>query len=602
MGGRLGLFAREWSRITEDSWVLGTITDGYRLEFTETPPLFTPFRTTPVPFDPILASLLREEVRALLAKEAIVPLTGLHPDMVTSMFFLAPKKNGQWRPILNLRPLNKFIVPAHFKMEHLRSILPHLRQGMWATSIDLSDAYLHVPLHPDHRRFVTFAFEGTQYMFRALPFGLSTAPRVFTRITRVMAAYIRRRGIRIFMYLDDWLIVADDPVAAEAHTRWVLDLALRLGWLINPQKSELVPSQKPIFLGAVLDFTVGRIFPTLERQRAVRAGADLLLTRPSSSARAWLVFLGYLASLVEIVPWCRLQMRDLQWHLLAHFRPVSRDLSAPVPLSPSVVPHIQWWRELSHLAQGRSFPPPTPSSVLVTDASLGGWGAHLGLFQIADRWQGPWLDQHINVLELEAVFRALQFFLPRVRDSCVLVRSDNTTTVAYVNRQGGTHSQSLWFVAKRLFTWCQRHGVTLQARHLPGKANTIADLLSRLQGAPTEWSLSPLVTPLIWRTYGRPTVDLFASATNAQLPVFCALSPGGGVWKIDAFSFPWAPALAYAFPPFALIPRVLAKVKDDEVNLLLVALNGPASRGSRRSWSFCLPPRELCHHGSIFSG
>ena len=106
MGGRLGLFVREWSRITEDSWVLGTITDGYRLEFTETPPLLTPFRTTPVPFDPILASLLREEVRALLAKEAIVPLTGLHPDMVTSMFFLAPKKNGQWRPILNLRPLN----------------------------------------------------------------------------------------------------------------------------------------------------------------------------------------------------------------------------------------------------------------------------------------------------------------------------------------------------------------------------------------------------------------------------------------------------------------------------------------------------------------
>ena len=108
------------------------------------------------------------------------------------------------------------------------------------------DAYLHIPLHPGLRRFVTFAFEGTQYMFRALPFGLFTAPRVFTRITRVMAAFIRRRGIRIFMYLDDWLIVADDPVAAETHTRWVMGLALRLGWLINPQKSELVPSQKPI--------------------------------------------------------------------------------------------------------------------------------------------------------------------------------------------------------------------------------------------------------------------------------------------------------------------------------------------------------------------
>ena len=575
MGGRLGLFVREWSRITTDSWVLGTISKGYQLEFTETPPFSTPFRTTPVPSDPFLANLLREEVRSLLAKNAIVPLMGLHPEMVTSTFFLAPKKNGKWRPIINLKPLNRFIVPAHFKMEHLRSILPHLRKGLWATSIDLSDAYLHIPLHPESRRFVTFVFEGTQYVFRTLPFGLSTAPRVFTRVTRVLAAFIRRRGVRIFMYLDDWLIIAEDEVTAKAHTLWVLELTQSLGWLINQAKSDLIPSQKPVFLGAVLDFTVGQVFPTLERQRAVQAGADLLLSRPSSPARAWLVFLGYLASLVEVVPWCRLQMRELQWHLLAHFRPAERDIFSPVPLPQSVIPHILWWRDLANLAQGRSFPPPIPSSVLVTDASLEGWGAHLGLFQIADRWKGLWLDQHINVLELEAVFRALQYFQSRVQNLCVMVRSDNTTTVAYINRQGGTHSRSLWLVTKRLFAWCQRHKVTLQARHLPGKENTIADLLSRLQGAPTEWSLSPLVIPLIWQVFGQPTVDLFASEANAQLPVFCALSPGGGVWRIDAFSFPWLPALAYAFPPFALIPRVLAKVKDDEAKLLLVAPNWP---------------------------
>ena len=130
MGGRLGLFVREWSRITTDSWVLGTISKGYQLEFTETPPFSTPFRTTPVPSDPFLANLLREEVRSLLAKNAIVPLMGLHPNMVTSTFFLAPKKNGKWRPIINLKPLNRFIVPAHFKMEHLRSIFPHLRKGL----------------------------------------------------------------------------------------------------------------------------------------------------------------------------------------------------------------------------------------------------------------------------------------------------------------------------------------------------------------------------------------------------------------------------------------------------------------------------------------
>ena len=98
----------------------------------------------------------------------------------------------------------------------------------------------------------------------------------------------------------------------------------------------------------------------------------MLLGSLHSSARAWLVFLGYLASLVDLVPWCRYHMRDLQFHLLRYFDPASGDLTVQVPLSPEVIPAIQWWQSETHLMIGVIFRPPKESTILITDASLSG--------------------------------------------------------------------------------------------------------------------------------------------------------------------------------------------------------------------------------------
>ena len=526
-----------------------------------------------MPQDPILRNLLEEEINKLLDKQAIRPFKG--PSFFMSTFFLTPKKGGKWRPILNLKPLNQFIVPSHFKMDTLKVIMPYLRVGAWATSLDLADAYLHIPVHPEHRKFLTFQYKDQSMLFRALPFGLSTAPRVFTRVTRVLAAYLRRLGVQIFMYLDDWLIVAPDPATARLHTNLVLDVTQRLGWVINREKSDFVPSQTPVFLGARLDFVTGRIRPTLARIDAVQEGARLLLLNPLPTAHAWLVFLGYLASLVDIVPMCRFHMRDLQFHLLKHFNPINRDLSVQIPSHPSIEPHLQRWRVRSLLEEGVIFPPPRPSMTLTSDASLGGWGAHLDHLQVAGLWDDTWCLRHINVLELEAVRRALLHFLPYVRGRFVKVRTDNTTVVAFINRQGGTHSRQLWSLTKQMLLWCMSEGVSLYAVHLPGKLNTIADLLSRLQDAPTEWTLPPWVIHRVWQRFGVHEVDLFAALNNFQLPKFCALTPGPEVWCVDAFSIQWGDLTGYAFPPFAIIPRVLAKIESDQCQILLVAPNWP---------------------------
>ena len=103
-----------------------------------------------------------------------------------SRIFLVKKKTGRFRLIIDLSSLNKMMKVDHFQMETAASIRRAIPPGAWAVSIDLMDAYLH----PASRKYLRFFLEGTVYQFRALPFGISTAPFVFTNLMEIVAGYI----------------------------------------------------------------------------------------------------------------------------------------------------------------------------------------------------------------------------------------------------------------------------------------------------------------------------------------------------------------------------------------------------------------------------
>jgi hypothetical protein len=120
---------------------------GYQLEFTAPPPPFQGIRVTQVPREPAKCLALLNEVKALLAKDAITRLWSRASDGFFSTFFLTPKKSGEWRPIINLKPLNRYLKPRPFRMETLAAVLQALQPGYWGATIDLKDAYLHVSVH-----------------------------------------------------------------------------------------------------------------------------------------------------------------------------------------------------------------------------------------------------------------------------------------------------------------------------------------------------------------------------------------------------------------------------------------------------------------------
>ena len=134
-------------------------------------------------------------------------------------------------------------------------------------------------------------------------------------------------------------------------------------------------------------------------------------------------------------------------------------------------------------------------------------------------------------------------------------------------------SRPLCLLTSRLLRWTESFDVHLEARYLPGESNVLADVLSRRgQIVGTEWSLHPQVARALLRAWGNPSIDLFATCLNAKLPLYCSLVPDPQAVFEDAFRHPWDDLDLYAFPPFALVGRVIARVQQSsQVAMTLVA-------------------------------
>ena len=199
--------------------------------------------------------------------------------------------------------------------------------------------------------------------------------------------------------------------------------------------------------------------------------------------------------------------------------------------------HLDWWQNPSNVMKGADLHPKDHSIQLFTGASNEGWGAHLDQNFTKGLWSDWEKRLHINVLELKAVSLALRDFKDQCQNQTVLVATVNSTVVAYINKQGGTHSAEMCALLWKIMTWCHHYHITLKARHIPGCLNVMADLLSRSnQVQSTEWSLHPQVFKQICQKWFTPHVDLFATHLNHKLPLYVSPIPDPRAWDIDALN------------------------------------------------------------------
>ena len=318
----------------------------------------------------------------------------------------------------------------------------------WGVSLDLEDAFCPVPIHPNFRKYLRFAFQGQVYKFQAMPFGLAIAPRVFTKLMAAVGAHLRVHRVLLLQYFDDWLL-------HQLHRQlllWNLVFAwkelLSLGHLLNANKSDLIPSQDFTFLGMNFLTHLNQVRVSRQQVSDLIARVKWVLTQSHITAQD---------SVANFVLLGRLFLRPLQHYLSSLWVWSPGNLMARIPILPPLVPHLQWWLVKETLLAGVPLLPSQPSLHLITDASKEGMGAHLEPLSLTV--SGMWSPQeslmHINNLEMRAAGLAVTNFQSHLQDSCVMLSTDKTSVVSYVQARGGTHSHSLYLETRYLLVLCR---------------------------------------------------------------------------------------------------------------------------------------------------
>ena len=184
VGARLQQFWEKLEALGSSPKVVTILREGYTLPFRFRPNLTRSPTVISNYVNPLRQSHLLEALYQLTNKNAVEPVANQNSLGFYNRLFLVPKPNNRWRPILDLSTLNTFLNTESFKMETPDTIRTSLQLGEWVTSIDFKDAYFHIPIHSQSRKYMRFHIQGQSYQFKGLPFGQSTAPMEFTVVAK----------------------------------------------------------------------------------------------------------------------------------------------------------------------------------------------------------------------------------------------------------------------------------------------------------------------------------------------------------------------------------------------------------------------------------
>ena len=560
----------EWTRLcwNERDFVARSImVDGVDLCFVEDPPVLRtscPAHLVTTGFqEEILLKFIPEWIKRGIVMEFFHPIP-LHFSRV----FSVPKGESDWRPIIDLSPMNKLLKRARFRMEDLGKVAKSLSPGLWAVKLDLKEAYWHLFLALHVIKYFGFALGRRIFAFLVLPFGLSPAPWLFTRVMKPVKKALRRLGVRISSFLDDFLILARSRQEALDHTKLVIDFLQRLGFRINWKKSVSIPQKRIEYLGVLMDLEAMTF--SLPQDKVEKLLSLLEVAASPSVQRLVLESLvGFLSFAASYLPLGRLWIKPLQHWVNTHSSPLAR--KEWVVIDDAFREALLPWADRAFLEASVPIKVGPPSLVLMTDAVV-------PPFQARGSWTSELKTMSINWLELKAVHLGLRHFLPLLKGHSVSLRADNMTALSCVRKQGSLASPALWSLSREILLLAWRSDVHLIPQHLKGVLNVLADKASRDAPVSTEWSLDDDSFQVLCDLLGTPQVDLMATSENSKLFEYVSPCPDEMACGIDALSLDWNRwDSIYLFPPFQLLPEVVLRLTSFEGSGFLVAPLWPSA-------------------------
>uniref|UniRef100_A0A2A4J4H2 Reverse transcriptase domain-containing protein n=1 Tax=Heliothis virescens TaxID=7102 RepID=A0A2A4J4H2_HELVI len=559
--GQLAKHMLAWRKLGAPKSLINII-KGYVIPFWKRPPITFLTNKTLSNFQTPASSQMDQEVSKMIEQKTLRKLN-LKTGFISKMF-LTPKSDGKWRPVFNLKRLNEFVKLQKFRLVNHRKLQFFLQKGDYMTKIDLSQAYLHIPIARRHWRYLGIQYRNTTYAMTALPFGLSSAPQIFAKTINWVAKILRYQNIRLVVYLDDFLIVNQNPQRLKDEVNIVLRTLKELGFQINWEKSVLTPTKSISFLGVHWNTDRNRKSLPLDKATLLRKIVlKCIKTRTWSWQQAKSI-LGRMEFASFAIPLARLHCRKIQ-------RTVNRmpgiNPNARFKIDPEIIQELRWWSE--NMEKTSKIVVQEPDIHLITDASNTGWGATLEDELISGLWTQRQKQWHINKKEMYVIYEIMSNHQSLLQNRSILIQCDNKTVVAYLKNQGGTKSPALLKLAGDILKLALHLNIEIRIEHIPGQYNVISDHLSRGKSLP-DWHLSNKMQETIFKKWGTPEIDLFATRESAVVEKYVTQFPCQQSEFVNAFTRTWNYNLAWIFPPPPLIPRILQHINQCQGTFILI--------------------------------
>ena len=486
-------------------------------------------------------------------------------------FLISKPEDGggtKWRFISDCREINEHFQVKKFCLAHMQEIFPVLQKGHWAAKIDLKDAYFHLPVNEALKPFLRHLVGNQVWEYQAGPFGLNVMPQLFQSVMHTFEKRWRRKGIQVYIYLDDILMVAPTPKILEKHLQMIVEDLLDSGFKINLKKSVLEPTQKVNHLGFVINLADGKLQLVPQKIKGIRKELGKFLIKKEMSKRQMSAILGQIRANLLALPF----LRAFTSSLASFLQEKARDpWDSKHFISPEIKEQLKEIRSLLESWSGRPFPTKA-SRVLHSDSSTLGWG---GIDIVSgEKIQEFWREQktlHINVKEMEAAINTVRSLAKPGETIQLCV--DNQVIYYYLQKGGG-RKNPFNKMLQPFFHWLINQKVSLQVKWVPS-AKCLADPLSRWERDRGDYSLDPNLFQWLSKFFSKficLKTDMFASPGNKKLTNFCSRWPHWQASAVDALRCPLDNLGGlYANPPWSIIGKFLQRLREfPQVRALMV--------------------------------
>ena len=480
---------------------------------------------------------VHEAIEELLQSDRVTEVQ--QPPLVINPLSVSVQSNGKKRLILDLRHVNKTLEKLRIKYDDWKVAMSYFAKDSFMLSFDLKSGYHHIEIASNDQTYLGFAWQSDNqeikfYVFTVLPFGLSTAPHIFTKTLKPLVKHWRHQGICVALFLDDgWLTESSYDSARNLAIKVKNDLNAA-GFITNDEKSTWDPTQRLTWLGLVWDSAQGTLEITSSRIDKIFATIDNMTEHDSTlTARRLAAFTG---QIISIGPVAGNVTRIMTRHCCLTIA-CAEHWDSALELDTYCLDEISFWKNnLSSLKARDCFLVKKPHCFVYSDASATGCGAKLTLDKTHishELWKEEDREKSSTWRELSAISFSLEAFSKLLEYSHVKWYTDNQAAAKIV--EVGSMKPDLHALAIQIFRFCASKHINLEIEWIPRTENQQADAISRLIDL-DDWQLSNWFFQSLEQLWGPHTVDCLATYYNTKIPRFYSRFWNPGAEGVDFFA------------------------------------------------------------------